>query len=218
MKIDKPILQVALDFIKLDQAIETAKEAVCGNVDWIECGTPLIKSCGVRAIKILSNIFPDVPIVADMKTMDTGKIEASLAFSAGAKIVSVLGVADDKTIADAIDTAKSFDGLIMVDLINHHDPLRRAKEVSQIGADIILLHIGIDQQDRFKVPLDLVNKIKEIVNCRVAVAGGLTEETAKLAVLNGADIVIVGRYITRSKNICETTRRVKEAITEVKND
>lgn len=216
IKIDRPILQVALDFTDMDKALDVARKAICGNADWLECGTPLIKSCGVRAIKILSNIFHDVPIVADMKTMDTGRLESLLAFEAGAKIISILGVADTKTILDAIDIAKEFDGLVMVDLINHPNPLERARELDNI-VDIILLHVGIDRQDRYRVPLDLVRKIKNEVKCYLAVAGGLTDKTASLAVQSGADIVIVGRYITKSENICEITRRVKNAIAGARN-
>lgn len=212
IKISRPVLQVALDFTDMDKALDVARKAICGNADWLECGTPLIKSCGVRAIKILSNVFRDVPIVADMKTMDTGRLESLLAFQAGAKIISLLGVADNKTILDSIEVAREFDGLVMVDLINHPNPLERARELDNIGVDIILLHVGIDQQDRYRVPLDLVRKIKNEVKCYVAIAGGLTDKTASLAVRSGADIVVVGRYITMSENICEATRRVKNAI------
>ncbi|RLB80867.1 MAG: bifunctional hexulose-6-phosphate synthase/ribonuclease regulator, partial [Deltaproteobacteria bacterium] len=41
------ILQVALDLINAHRAIEIAKEAIRGGADWLEAGTPLIKSEGM---------------------------------------------------------------------------------------------------------------------------------------------------------------------------
>jgi len=73
--ISKIILQLALDILNLDRAISMAKEAVPGGVDWIEAGTPLIKSEGMEAIRELKRIFPDKKIIADMKTMDTGVLK-----------------------------------------------------------------------------------------------------------------------------------------------
>ena len=205
-----PILQVALDFTDIDRAIEIARKAVVGGADWLECGTPLIKSMGVKAISRLKSTFHNIPIVADMKTMDTGRLEASLAFSNGADIVSVLAVASDETIRSAVETAKEYGGLIMVDMINHPDPISRAIELKKYGVDIILLHVGIDQQIRGADPLSNLPDVKKSVDCYVAVAGGIDMERAGLAVEMGADVVVIGRYITRAKNVEGVTRRVKD--------
>ena len=207
-----PILQVALDFTDIDTAIEIAKKAVMGGADWLECGTPLIKSIGVKAISRLKSAFHNIPIVADMKTMDTGRLEASLAFSNGADIVSVLGVASDETIRSAVEIAKEYGGLIMVDMINHPDPISRAIELKKYGVDIILLHVGIDQQIKGADPLSNLPDVKKSVDCYVAVAGGIDMERAGIAVEMGADVVIIGRYITRAKNVEEVTRQVKSVM------
>src|SRR5688500_12082828 len=92
-----PALQVALDEVNLDRALQYAREAVAGGVDWIEAGTPLIKSCGLDAVRALKREFPGKTIVADMKTMDTGAFETEVAAKAGADVIGILGAASDST-------------------------------------------------------------------------------------------------------------------------
>ena len=48
-----PLLQLALDFLDLPLALSVSEEAVRGGVDWIEAGTPLIKSEGLEAARAL---------------------------------------------------------------------------------------------------------------------------------------------------------------------
>ena len=68
----KPIVQISLDLTRQDEAIETATMALRAGVDWLEAGTPLILAEGLRAVSGLRERFPNVPIVADLKTMDGG--------------------------------------------------------------------------------------------------------------------------------------------------
>jgi len=214
LKIKKPVLQVALDFIDMEEALRVAQEVARGGVDWLECGTPLIKAEGMRAIRLLRETFPNIPIVADLKTIDVGALEAKLAFSAGANIITVLALADNKTIIDAVNVARSFGGYVMADLMNHPQPVSRAKELEKMGVDIVLMHIGIDQQASSKFPLDQIPLIRKEIKSYLAVAGGLNDKTAPIAIKHGADIIIVGRYITRADNPTEATKKVKEAITK----
>jgi 3-hexulose-6-phosphate synthase/6-phospho-3-hexuloisomerase len=99
----KPILQVALDFIDLPRALKLAGEAVDGGADWIEAGTPLIKSSGLDAVRELKKKFPRTTLVADMKIMDVGRIEVESAAKAGADVVVVLGLASDSTVRECIE-------------------------------------------------------------------------------------------------------------------
>jgi 3-hexulose-6-phosphate synthase/6-phospho-3-hexuloisomerase len=71
----KAILQVALDLLELKRALQIAQESVDGGADWIEVGTPLIKSEGMQAVRLLRDQFPHITIIADMKVADTGAIE-----------------------------------------------------------------------------------------------------------------------------------------------
>ena len=206
------ILQVALDVLELDRAIEIGKESLEGGADWLEVGTPLIKSEGMHAVRVLHSTFPDVPIVADMKTMDTGAIEVEMAAKSGASVVSILGLADDATIREGIESAHKYGIAIMVDIMNTIDPVKRAKEISEMGADYICVHVGIDQQMRGLDVLSLLEKVSNSVDISLAAAGGMDAVTASKAVSLGADIIIVGGNITRSANVKESTKVIKRGM------
>jgi 3-hexulose-6-phosphate synthase/6-phospho-3-hexuloisomerase len=208
----RPILQVALDEVELDRAVAIAREAVAGGADYIEAGTPLIKSEGMNAVRTLRENFREHVIVADMKTMDTGAIEVEMAIKSGAGIVSILGACDDSTVEDAVRSARKYGGKLMADLINVIDPVSRASRLQELGVDIICVHVGIDQQMVGKDPLDILKEVWGAVSIRVAVAGGLDAASAANAVTLGADIVIVGGNIIRARDVTASARRVRESI------
>ena len=210
---DKPILQVALDLLELKRAIEIAEEALKGGADWIEVGTPLIKSEGMNAVREIKRRF-GVTTVADMKTIDTGAVEVEMAAKSGADIVIILALSDDSTIKEAIRAARKFGAKVMVDLINTPNPIERAKELEELGVDYINVHVGIDQQMIGMDPLEILSKIVEVVEIPVATAGGLDAEKAAECVALGANIVIVGSNIVKSRNVTESARRVRKAIDE----
>lgn len=213
----KPILQVALDLLNKHRAIEIAKESAKAGADWIEAGTPLIKSEGMDIIRILKEKHPNKKIVADMKTMDTGAYETEMASKAGADITVILAAADNSTIKDSIKAAQKYGTKIMVDLIGVKDKTKRAKQLEKIGIDYLCLHIGIDEQMTGKKPIDYLKEITKNTNIPVAVAGGINSETTADLVKAGASIIIVGGAITKAKNITKATQQIKKAITEQKN-
>jgi len=208
----KPILQVALDLTELNRALQIAQESVRGGADWIEAGTPLIKSEGMHAIRALKTQFPDHTIVADMKIADTGSLEVEMAAKAGAGVVCILADADDSVIAEAVRAARLYGVRLMADLINSQDPAQRARQVAAMGVDFITAHVGIDQQMMGRSSLDLLSEITGNVTIPVAVAGGLDAGTASHAVQNGAAIVIVGSAITRSADVAASTRTIRASI------
>lgn len=205
-----PILQVALDILELDRAIQIAREAVEGGVDWIEAGTPLIKSEGMNAIRAFRDNFPDKTILADMKTMDTGALEVEMAAKSGANIVIILGSSDDSTVSDARRAADKYGVKLMTDLISIHDPIARARELERLGIDIINIHVGIDMQMMGITPIDQLKKMREHIRVPIAVAGGLDADTASEAVSAGADIVIVGGNIIRSSDVRASARKIRQ--------
>jgi 3-hexulose-6-phosphate synthase/6-phospho-3-hexuloisomerase len=208
----KPILQVALDLLELPRAVQIAEEAVQGGADWIEVGTPLIKSEGMAAVRTLRDNFPGHTIVADMKVADTGTIEVEMAAKAGANIVCILGDADDAMIGEAVRAAAHYGVRLMADLINVPDPGARARELEQLGVDIINAHVGIDQQMIGKRSADLLASLGRTVGIPIAVAGGLDVSTAAEAVRHGADIVIVGGSIIRTADVTQSTEAIRRAI------
>ena len=210
----KVILQVALDLINAHRALQIAKEAVDGGADWLEAGTPLIKSEGMEVVRKLKQSFPEKTIVADMKTMDTGALETEMAAKAGADVVCILGAADNETIKDSLRAARKYGTKVMVDLIGVKDKQSRAKEIEKLGADFLCIHVGIDEQMKGKQPINILKTLSNEVKIPIAVAGGLNSETVAEVVEAGASIVIVGGAITKAKNVTEATKIIKKAIQE----
>jgi 3-hexulose-6-phosphate synthase/6-phospho-3-hexuloisomerase len=207
-----PVLQVALDLLNLHRALDIAKEAVQGGADWVEAGTPLIKSEGLEAVRQLKRAFPQHLIVADMKVMDTGGFETEMAAKAGAGIVTVLGASDDGTIREAVKAGQQYGCKVMVDLIGIADKPRRAAEAERLGAHYVGLHVGIDEQMRGQSPAQLVRDVVKATKLPIAVAGGINSETAAAMVEAGAEVVIVGGAITKAKSPLEATRAVTQAL------
>ncbi|MCD4801140.1 MAG: bifunctional hexulose-6-phosphate synthase/ribonuclease regulator, partial [Methanococcoides sp.] len=206
------IIQVALDLLEIDRSIQIAKEAVEGGIDWIEAGTPLIKSEGMNAIRQLRKSFPNHTILADMKIADTGAFEVEMAAKAGADIVMLLGNADDSTVLDAVRSAHKYGVKLMADLIIVEDPVSRAIELELMGVDYINMHTGIDQQMTGKDPSPILEKMTTAVSIPVAAAGGLDAASAAMAVKAGASIVIVGGNITQSDNVTGAAKKIREAV------
>ena len=213
----KTILQVALDLLNSDRALAIAKDSVNGGADWLEAGTPLIKSEGMEIVRKLKETFPEKTLVADMKTMDTGAFETEMAAKAGADIVSVLAVADDSTIIESLKSARKYGAKLMVDLIGVKDKIKRAKELEKIGINYLCIHVGIDEQMTGITPLETLKSLVKHTNVPVAVAGGINSETAADIVKAGASIVIVGGAITKAKDVKKATAQIKKSITEKKS-
>jgi 3-hexulose-6-phosphate synthase/6-phospho-3-hexuloisomerase len=208
----KPILQLALDFVDLKRALKNARAGITGGVDWLEAGTPLIKSEGLHAVRELRRLFPDATIVADMKIMDTGRVEVEAAAKAGANIVDVLGASSDATIRECIKAGKNYGAKIVVDMIAVDDVLSRAKLAEDLGADYVTVHCAVDEQMEGKDPFDVLRQVSQALTIPVGVAGGINSETAAKAVEAGAAIVIVGGAISKALDPEQATREIRQGL------
>ncbi len=213
----KPILQVALDFVDLPRALKVAKEAVEGGIDWLEAGTPLIKSVGLDALRELRKNFPHHTLVADLKTMDAGRIEVEMAAKAGANIVVIMGAAPISTIKESVLAANNYGARIMIDLLGTANPLKRAKEVEELGADFLCIHIAIDEQMEGKISLEPLRRLVREVRLPIAIAGGMNSELSPMAIDAGASIIIVGGAITKAEDARKATEVIREAIIKKKS-
>jgi len=211
----EPVLQLALDFVNLEQALRAAREAMRGGVDWLEAGTPLIKSEGLDAVRALRREFPAATVVADMKVMDAGRVETECAAKAGAEVVHVLGVASDATVAECVEAARRYDAKVCVDLVGFEGAEalgRRAAQAQALGASCVCVHTPIDMQMRGVLPFDDLRAVASGVGIPVAVAGGINSETAPQAVEAGASIVIVGGAICKAPDAESAARAIKKAM------
>src|SRR5579864_3599993 len=110
-----PIVQISLDVVSIDEALTTAEMALRAGVDWLEAGTPLIIAEGMNGVRALRNRFPNVPIVADLKTMDGGYLEAELMAKAGATHVVVMERAHRETVKMVVRAGKDLGLKVMGD-------------------------------------------------------------------------------------------------------
>lgn len=205
-------LQVALDFLELSRALKVAEAAVRGGADYIEAGTPLIKSEGLGAVRALREYFPKNIIIADMKTMDTGRLETEAAAKAGADIISVSGTASIHTIEECVIAGKRFGIQIAVDLLGVKEPAEFVKELKPLGVSWINIHCPIDSQMHGQNPFDLLKAIRALSTLTCAIAGGINSETAAIAAAEGADVIIVGGAITKAIDPEKAAREIRKAI------
>ncbi|MET1101937.1 MAG: orotidine 5'-phosphate decarboxylase / HUMPS family protein [Pyrodictiaceae archaeon] len=221
---NKPVLQVALDLVDLNKAVSLAARLLYEIEEplIIEAGTPLIKSNGITAVKALSAIASTrrIPVLADMKIADVGRLEVDLAAEAGASAVTVLGVSSDPTILEALEESRSRGITLVVDLIHVEDILRRALELKEMGVNAIEVHVSVDVQRRLRLTakemLDLVSQLVRKFEGIVAVAGGLTKEGAASFAKAGVDVIIVGGAILRASDPIAAAKEIQEVLKKAK--
>jgi 3-hexulose-6-phosphate synthase len=204
-------LQVALDLLTTEDALELAGK-VAEYVDIIELGTPLIKAAGLSAVTAIKEAHPDKIVFADMKTMDAGELEADIAFKAGADLMTVLGTADDSTIAGAVKAAKAHNKGVVGDLIGVEDKVTRAREVRALGAKFVEMHAGLDEQA--KPGFDLNGLLSAGAEARVpfSVAGGVKVATIEAVQQAGADVAVAGGAIYSAADPALAAKELRQAI------
>ncbi|NPA84940.1 MAG: orotidine 5-phosphate decarboxylase [Crenarchaeota archaeon] len=207
---ERPLLQVALDFVSLPEALRVA--AKLSKADILEAGTPLVKGEGMKAVSAISAL--EKPTLADTKTCDTGALEASMAFDAGADAMTVMAFSDDSVISEAVEEAERRGKVVVADMMHLKDPIERAKRLKELGVRAVELHVGISQQRAYGVTAaelaELAGKVREL-GLVVAVAGGIRPETAGLFV-GKADVVVVGSYITKAPDPSKALEEVLRAL------
>lgn len=190
----QPLVQISLDLTTIDQALSVARAAMRAGADWLEAGTPLILAEGLHGIRALRKEFPDVPIVADLKTMDGAGLEAEMMFQAGANMTVVMGQAHDASIIEQVKMAARYGGKVMCDVMLCPDKPARARQAEEMGVDYIIVHTGYDERNMIKglSPLDDLPAVLNAVTIPVQAVGGLTVEQAIQTIEMGAQIVVFG--------------------------
>jgi 3-hexulose-6-phosphate synthase len=223
----KATVQLSLDLIDLQEALHTADLAVRAGVDWLEAGTPLIIAEGMRGVRELRAHYPHVPIVADLKTMDGGYLEAELMAKAGASMVVVMGQAHEETIELVVRAGHEFGAKVMGDNMAMPDPVAGARKLEELGCDYVIHHIGYDMRTLRRerglnppTPLDRLREVVKAVSVPVQAVGGLTVEQATDTPRYGAPLVVIGAplaidahaFRTASGNLEDTLRLICEKV------
>ncbi len=193
------IVQISLDITNIPEALDTAHLAIRCGVDWLEAGTPLIIAEGMNGVRALRAEFPRVPIVADLKTMDGGWLEAELMAKAGATHVVVMERAHPETIKMVVKAGKDLGVQVMGDNLGAEDMVAAAKRLEDYGCDFVIHHIGFDERrglaaagKPYPSPLDQLREIVAAVQVPVQAVGGLTVEQAVRTPEYGAPLVVLG--------------------------
>lgn len=223
----KPIVQISLDLTDIDEALETATMAMRAGVDWLEAGTPLILAEGLHGVRKLREAFPNTPIVADLKTMDGGYLEAEMMAKAGATHVVVMARAHEETIKCVVQAGKDHGVKVMGDNLGAPDMVAAAKWLEDLGCDYVIHHIGYDERrgiaaqgKRMPSPLDQLREVVNAVNIPVQAVGGLSLEQAIECPKYGAPLVVLGApltidadaFKTASGNLEESLKLICDAI------
>lgn len=223
----KPIVQISLDLTNIDEALETAAMALRAGVDWLEAGTPLILAEGLHGVKKLREAFPTIPIVADLKTMDGGYLEAEMMAKAGANYVVVMARAHEETIKCVVQAGKDFGAQVMGDNLGCPDMVEGARFLEDLGCDFVIHHIGYDERrgiaaqgKRMPSPMDQLREVVDAVSVPVQAVGGLSLEQAIACPKYGAPLVVLGApltidadaFKTADGNLEESLRMICEAI------
>jgi 3-hexulose-6-phosphate synthase/6-phospho-3-hexuloisomerase len=195
----RPIVQISLDVVTIDEAVATAEMALRAGVDWLEAGTPLIIAEGMNGVRALRERFPETPIVADLKTMDGGYLEAELMAQAGATHVVVMARAHEETIRCVVKAGRDLGIKVMGDNLACEDMVAGARWLEDLGCDFIVHHIGYDERrgivargERMPSPLDQLREVVAAVSVPVQAVGGLSLEQAVGTPSYGAPLVVLG--------------------------
>lgn len=199
----KPIVQISLDIVDLDEALETAHLALRAGVDWLEAGTPMLMAHGALGVKVLREAFPTVPIVADLKIMDGGYREVEIVAKVGATHVVVMERAHPHTVREVVKAGRDFGVEVMGDNMISENLIDSAKRLEDLGCHYVIHHIGFDERrgiaaegKRMPSPLDQLREVCAAVSVPVQAVGGLTTEQAIACPSYGAPLVVLGAPLT----------------------
>jgi 3-dehydro-L-gulonate-6-phosphate decarboxylase len=214
-----PLLQVALDYISLPKALVMAYQ-VAPEVDIIEIGTPLCKAAGIEAVRAMREICPDKLILADLKTPDVGALEATMAFDAGADMMTVIGGATLATVEQALAVAKARGKEILMELtgVRESEILTRASEWRLIGVERLVYHREWDAQSagRTWTKTDKIT-IRHLIDkgFKVTVTGGLTMELLPFFADLPVSVLICGRGIREAADPRTAARQMRQCIADL---
>jgi len=215
-----PYLQIALDIPSIERTKNIISMLPESDRIILEVGTPLLKKYGVKVIRELRELVRDKFTIADLKTLDVGKVEVDLAFGETADGVVASGLAAKEVLNGFIYEAKRLGIYAIVDMMEVEDPIRKLRLLKHFP-DVVILHRAIDVEKVGTHRLEFIRELRKAFPQKkflVAIAGGITPETAKQALAFGAGIIIVGRYITQSKDVKRSVRDFLEITREMRED
>ena len=208
-----PYLQVALDLDNEQAMAKIINDLPDNDRILLEAGTPLVKKFGVGIIGKIRALRPDAFIIADLKTLDVGRVEVKMAADETADAVAISGLGTVESIAKAIHETQKQGIYSILDMMNVAEFEKKlAKLPEDLKPDIVLLHRNVDMEtyraEHGEDTSDMtewgnIKDIKAALGPKglVAVAGGIKPNNVEEAITKGANIIIAGRYIIGSRDV-----------------
>lgn len=192
--------------------------ALRGLADLIEIGTPLLKRFGISAIATAREICPDIPVLADTKTVDGGMFEADMVFGAGAAFMTVLSCASSATHEAVGECAARFGASVIIDTITESGKpvLLPAGIVLPASFAYVAVHSPTDARlagDASTGHIDAVEAM-HARGYRVSLAGGIGPRTLDAVIAVKPEILVVGSAITESDDPGKVAAWIKERLPE----
>lgn len=212
----RPLLQLALDELSLENAYKVLDTGVDEVVDIIECGTILIGSEGRKAVSILRDRYPDKKLVADFKIADSGKIMAGMLLDGKPDLITVICAANHKTMKAVVDEIKdrNLNTEVQMELYGNWT-LDEIDIWKSIGINHVVLHHSVDETAGWSdKELDIVRKLCD-KDINVTVTGGIDLDSIEL--FKGLPIycIIAGRSIRKADNPKLEAQKMKDKIIEI---
>lgn len=213
-----PRLQVALDALDLPGALGPLQKAA-PHVDIIECGTILVLCEGYRAVRAIRALFPDKPILADVRIAEAGAKIARLAFESGADLVSCVAGASLTTIEQVCRVAAEFDGEVQVELADEWYDAERARAWRDAGVSHVIVKRSRDREAAGDLSwkdedMDRVDELAAM-GFTVTITGGVSAEDLPAFAGRSVGIVIAGRAIVGAADPAAAARQLRQTLDEV---
>ena len=215
---DRPRLQIALDAFDLPSALGPLQKA-SANVDVIECGTILILCEGYRAVRVVRALYPDKPVLADVRIAEAGAKIARLAFESGADLVSCVAGASLTTIEQVCRVAAEFDGEVQVELADEWYDAERARAWRDAGVRHVIVKRSRDREAAGDLSwkdedMDRVDELAAM-GFTVTITGGVSAEDLPAFAGRSVGIVIAGRAIVGAADPAAAARQLRQTLDEV---
>jgi 3-hexulose-6-phosphate synthase/6-phospho-3-hexuloisomerase len=203
-----PVIQIALDYGTSEEALAMARIGVEAGVDWLEIGTPLIVSQGVAPIGHMVRAFPDYPVLADYKTMDSGWKNVQRTAEQGGHVMTVCANAPDETVQSAIAESKNSGVWVVADTIGVKNQAARARQCAEWGVHMIYLHYGADQRrrDGSQDSTQWLDEVQQAVSIPIGVGCFQSEDGVRAAQM-GAELVAIGHPVISAADPLGELRR-----------
>jgi 3-dehydro-L-gulonate-6-phosphate decarboxylase len=213
---NKPLLQIALDTYDLPSALGPLQKAHHA-IDVIEVGTILCLSQGMEAVRIIRSLYPDKPVLADVRIAEAGSIISKMAFEAGANWVSVVSGATMTTAEVVQKEAEKRGGEVQIELIDGWR-WEMARQWRNIGIQQVITHRSRDAEAAGNLTWSDrdFDEIRELANMgfKVTVTGGVKPEDIPLFAGVPVYVFIAGRAIRGAADPAAAAREFQDVIAQ----